>query len=193
MVIAFFPQRATLAEKEVSTLKEQLSSGSPNKAITQNGAITSECPQSSSPALSESGATNLSSKLNVKSELELTGELKMEPSGQAANSNRTSPGPCDKADSHKSTTPSVTQTTLPASTDSNHSTTSGSGRTLADDLAAKDKEVSHTEFYGSFERSTVKSPHTIGGPHDVNAEQTREASLIKLHTNFSNNQFNTYL
>ncbi|XP_059622160.1 homeobox protein cut isoform X2 [Phlebotomus argentipes] len=133
LLAQFWQQRATLAEKEVNTLKEQLSSSSPGKAITQNGAIA---PQSSSPTLSESGSvTNLSSKLNVKSELELTGEVKMEPSADQAAS-RTTPGPCDKPEGQPAT-PS-----LPVSTDSNHSTTSGGGRTLAEDLAAKDKEIS---------------------------------------------------
>ncbi|XP_055677746.1 homeobox protein cut isoform X3 [Lutzomyia longipalpis] len=137
------PLRATLAEKEVNTLKEQLSSSSPSKVITQNGGITGSCqqpPQSTSPTLSECGSvTNLSSKLNVKSELDLTGEVKMEPSGgaEAANS-RTTPGPCDKQPPEGQP---ATPTANPASTDSNHSTTSGNGRTLAEDLAAKDKEI----------------------------------------------------
>ncbi|XP_055698628.1 homeobox protein cut isoform X7 [Phlebotomus papatasi] len=141
LLAQFWQQRATLAEKEVNTLKEQLSSSSPNKAITQNGGITGSCqqpPQSQSPTLSESGSvTNLSSKLNVKSEVQLTGEVKMEPSGDQPSS-RTTPGPCDKPDGQQPATPSAN---LPASTDSNHSTTSGSGRTLAEDLAAKDKEI----------------------------------------------------
>ncbi|XP_055677751.1 homeobox protein cut isoform X8 [Lutzomyia longipalpis] len=143
LLAQFWQQRATLAEKEVNTLKEQLSSSSPSKVITQNGGITGSCqqpPQSTSPTLSECGSvTNLSSKLNVKSELDLTGEVKMEPSGgaEAANS-RTTPGPCDKQPPEGQP---ATPTANPASTDSNHSTTSGNGRTLAEDLAAKDKEI----------------------------------------------------
>lgn len=127
-------QRATLAEKEVNTLKEQLSSGSVSSTkslSTQNGIPTSLASPSS-----DSGANSLNSKLLNNNQLDEVNENKMEQNDQHNNnSNRSTPISCEKDGELNVSNTSVSNTT-------NNNNIDGHSRTLTEEIAAKDKEVS---------------------------------------------------
>lgn len=155
------PQRATLAEKEVNTLKEQLNSSSsisqsPKSAsalavaaaaAAQNGIIP---PSLASPS-SDNGALSLNSKLLNNNQIDEVNENKMDADEQQqtvdkpqnSDSNRSTPVSCEKDGE------STIHTTAPTA-NSNSNTASavdGHSRTLSEEIAAKDKEVSFVSFH----------------------------------------------
>lgn len=153
-------QRATLAEKEVNTLKEQLNSSSsisqlPKTAsalavaaavAAQNGIIP---PSLASPS-SENGALSLNSKLLNNNQIDEVNENKMDVDEQQQ-SMLTDKAAQHHSDSNRSTPVSsekdgmeATQrtTTTPTANSNSACAIDGHSRTLNEEIAAKDKEVS---------------------------------------------------
>lgn len=119
----------------MNTLKEQLSSGS----VSSTKSLQNGIPTSLASPSSDSGANSLNTKLLNNNQLDEVNENKMEQNDQHHNnSNRSTPISCEKDGDLNVSNTSNSNTT-------NNNNIDGHSRTLNEEIAAKDKEVSRTK------------------------------------------------
>lgn len=146
-------QRATLAEKEVNTLKEQLSSSGTN-SISSPKSINGIAPAALASPSSDNGANSLiSNKLLNNNKIEniddtkiMENEREREQHINSNNSGRSTPvslkdGAGETAAATATATATTTTTVNNSNSNINNNNTDGHSRILNEEIAAKDKEV----------------------------------------------------